>query len=406
MHDLIGQRLADEVYYYIQKGLLGPQLPNSLTTGEIRVTLPPGSADSEDYQQFVSKNLVPIWTESISLLSSTLHRFFQVKSLAVKLWFATSEGTINLKDLPSAKDKVAHWKIKNAALPQSLRIMQSKMSPLMFAVQSAKDPALAKIGPKDQARFLESKDEFLSNTLWRFLQLRRFIGADHKLTSWGKTLETALSSLDEADHELVEPLFVAVELMRFGQLNGKDMFPKVSGGPTRLSGEEKDYAVLISRVACLGKIHHKSLGYSGPLDRQLFSYRGLISAVRSTLREQVEVILVNLLLNGDVNRERDDWWELVVGMPFIDDNDCGLGIAVRTYLDDLTNYDDMPMEEAVEKVKAKGRTWFQHGHSFAGNLDKAFKLWDAVYTASQNAGRDVKDSKLFAGANEWLSVRR
>lgn len=70
--------------------------------------------------------------------------------------------------------------------------------------------------------------------------------------------------------------------------------------------------MLISRVACLGKLHHKPIGYSGPLSRQLFSYRGLISAVRTTFREQVEVILANLLLNGDVSRDRNDWTDIAL----------------------------------------------------------------------------------------------
>lgn len=158
MHDIIGQRLPEEVYFYISKGLLGPQIPNWLTTQEIRVTLPLGSADSESYRQLVSKQLVPVWAESISLLSSTLHRFYQAKPLSLKFWYEKdSRGTINLKDLPSAKDKVAHWKIKTTALPQTLRNKQVQSSPLLFAVQSLKDTALmdealSKTDPKDKTK--------------------------------------------------------------------------------------------------------------------------------------------------------------------------------------------------------------------------------------------------------------
>jgi len=39
-------------------------------------------------------------------------------------------------------------------------------------------------------------------------------------------------------------------------------------------------------------------------------------------------------------------------------------------------------------------------------LDLAFKLWDAVYKGTQNAGKEVKDSKLWSDANKWLSERR
>lgn len=67
-------------------------------------------------------------------------------------------------------------------------------------------------------------------------------------------------------------------------------------------------------------------------------------------------------------------------LPFIDDNDCGLGIAVRTYLDDLPLQPKPTSEEARDEVKSKGKEWFQHSDSFNGNLERAFKLWDAVGT--------------------------
>ena len=65
-------------------------------------------------------------------------------------------------------------------------------------------------------------------------------------------------------------------------------------------------------------------------------------------------------------------------LPFINDNDCGLGIAVRTYLDDLPLQANLTSPTARTEVKAKGKDWFQHSDSFSGNLDMAFKLWDAV----------------------------
>ena len=65
-------------------------------------------------------------------------------------------------------------------------------------------------------------------------------------------------------------------------------------------------------------------------------------------------------------------------LPFIDDNDCGLGIAVRTYLDDLPQNPEPTSPSVRAEIKAKGMEWFQHSNSFSGNLDVAFQLWDAV----------------------------
>lgn len=156
--------------------------------------------------------------------------------------------------------------------------------------------------------------------------------------------------------------------------------------------EDKTFNILISRVACIAKLQHKSIGYSGPLSRQMLCYRTLISEVRSALRNLTEVVLAGLLLNGDADRDRKDWTELSVRyvhpdwfaailiprLPFMDDNDCGMGIAVRTYLDDLPLQADPTSPDARTEVKGKGKDWFQHSESFTSNLDTAFKLWDAV----------------------------
>jgi hypothetical protein len=87
---------------------------------------------------------------------------------------------------------------------------------------------------------------------------------------------------------------------------------------------------------------------------------------------------------------------------------------------------DPTSPEARAEVKSKGKEWFQHSDSFTGNLDLAFKLWDAVstldvtdlgferwtdptlqvYKGTQHAGNNFKDGKLFENANSWLAERR
>lgn len=70
--------------------------------------------------------------------------------------------------------------------------------------------------------------------------------------------------------------------------------------------------MLVSRVACIAKLQHKPIGYSGPLSRQLLCYRSLVSEVRTSLRNLIEVVLASLLLSGEVSRDRKDWVELAV----------------------------------------------------------------------------------------------
>lgn len=74
--------------------------------------------------------------------------------------------------------------------------------------------------------------------------------------------------------------------------------------------EDKTFNMLVSRVACIAKLQHKPIGYSGPLSRQLLCYRSLICEVRTALRNLIESVLASLLLSGDADRDRKDWVQL------------------------------------------------------------------------------------------------
>ncbi|KAJ5783035.1 XPG N-terminal [Penicillium paradoxum] len=407
MHELIGQRLPEELYFYISKGIIGADVPNFLTTGEVRISLPLGTEDTEIYRQLVGDILTPIRTQSICLLANSLHRFYQTKVIQIRPWFEeTSDRPINLKGIPSVKETIQRWRIHGGELPEGIKKLQTPRGSFKFAVQSLSDPEFAsKSFANKETPVLSSQEDILSNVMWRFLQLRGYVDDKHKLTSWGQCLVQALSAVDPVEN-LEESVFIAIEMVRLGLLNTKPWFSHVSGGPMRGSEDDKAFNMLISRLACVGKLQHKSIGYSGPLSRQLLCYRSLISEVRSALRNLIEVVLAGLLLSGDADRNRNDWTEMAIKLPFIDDNDCGLGIAVRTYLDDLPLQANPTSPEARSDVKAKGKEWFQHSESFTGNLDLAFKLWDAVYAGTQGAGKEFKEAKFWDDANKWLAERR
>lgn len=122
MHELIGQRLPEELYFYMSKGILGAHIPSCLTSGEVLLSLPLGAEDSEIYRRLVGELLTPIRTQSICLLSNSLHRFYQTKQIAIRTWYEPkSDRTIKLKDLPPVKDDVVTWKVKTDSLPIEVR---------------------------------------------------------------------------------------------------------------------------------------------------------------------------------------------------------------------------------------------------------------------------------------------
>lgn len=122
MHELIGQRLPEELYFYMSKGILGAHIPNCLTSGEVVLSLPLGAEGSDIYRRLVGELLMPIRTQSICLLSNSLHRFYQKKEISIRTWYdPKADRTIRLKDLPSVRDEVITWKVKTDVLPAEVR---------------------------------------------------------------------------------------------------------------------------------------------------------------------------------------------------------------------------------------------------------------------------------------------
>ena len=56
-----------------------------------------------------------------------------------------------------------------------------------------------------------------------------------------------------------------------------------------------------------------------------------------------------------------------------------MGIAVKSYLDEVAGQPDPTSPATREAVRRKGSAdWFPHTLDYGGDLDRAFEIWDAV----------------------------
>ena len=117
VHEFVGQRLPDELFFYLSKGIIGPEILNCLTSGEIVLTLPAGVQDNSAYRQLVVDRLNDIRTLSLKLLGESLNRYYGTRIINLKVWYErdTSNLAINIRDVPSLREKMATWKIKESA---------------------------------------------------------------------------------------------------------------------------------------------------------------------------------------------------------------------------------------------------------------------------------------------------
>lgn len=65
---------------------------------------------------------------------------------------------------------------------------------------------------------------------------------------------------------------------------------------------DRQYNLLISRVAGLGTLRHKQIGFMGPLSQHMLGFNSMINAVRSASRDLVEVCATQMFISGSVNR--------------------------------------------------------------------------------------------------------
>ncbi|KAH8908699.1 PIN domain-like protein [Coniochaeta sp. PMI_546] len=163
---------------------------------------------------------------------------------------------------------------------------------------------------------INSADSIVTLTIWRFLHLRDYISDAHTLTKWGNALATAMEALKPTVDKnpdvgnLYEQLLVAFELIRFDLLNSKNKHEELQGLPMNGTEEDKASLLLVSRCASLLKLRHESIGYTGPLSKNLLHFRSLASEVRSADRDLTEAILASTFLRGQSERERDDYFEI------------------------------------------------------------------------------------------------
>ncbi|KAI4163464.1 MAG: hypothetical protein LQ342_002971 [Letrouitia transgressa] len=401
VHDCVGQRLPEELNMYLSRGMVRSRVLNWLASGKVLVAAPNDGGDSVSYQNLVRTQLEPLRKQALSLLADSLNRYYQRKEITTRYWFDHSTVTkFNIKDLlPSPKDSIAAW---NASAGEFIP------GSLSFAIRSLGDSEFAArtVTPKSTrlTNTLKTIHEIKANTVWRFLQLRGYIDRQHQLTFWGKVLETVLSTVGhEQDQE--KAAILAVELMRFDLLTADTMFTGYSGAPMRGTDLDKRNCMLVSRVACLGKIHHQSRGYSGPLSRHMLAYYSIVSVLQAHLRDLVEMSLVTMFLEGLVDREREDWMEISLGLPFYTEHSCALGVVMMTYLDELCTREDPTSEVTREEMKIRTEGWFEYC-DFAASQKDAFHLWNAVYQGVKMAGKEVKAQNDWDEVNHWLSQRR
>lgn len=414
VHEFIGQRLPEELYFYLSRGIVGPQVLDMITT-EVYIQIAPlDNNESEEYKKFLDV-LNGMRTESLSILAKSMHRYWLNREVKVYNWFdVTHPKTLVHKEIGYPLETAQKWNVREDLWGPEMD-KQKPWGEFAFCITSLEDKSFAAktVTPKIPEKLLETEDDIRVNVLWRMLQMRGFIhGETHSPTPWGNALIAAIKSLDTEDETLIMPLYIGLELFRMKALKSENFTPSFSGAPARGSDVDRANTMLISRVCGLVNMDHKAIGYTGPLSRNLLAFNGFSRALTRELRNFIEMTLVNMLMAGDVERDseyRRDWADLGLKLPFIDEANSCLGIAAKTYLDELCSEPNPTADDVKSKHMNKLPEMIPQAIDVLGDLELGFRVWDGIVAGIrilQKEGVMEAECKTFLEADRWLSDRR
>ncbi|EFY87968.1 XPG I-region protein [Metarhizium acridum CQMa 102] len=412
-HEYLGLQLPAELFHYLNTGLIGARNLNSITHGQIVVQPTLDGVVSDEYKKLITTKLVPIKEQALGLIIPRVHRGIGHKDITLRVWFDPKfSHTINHRaQQPPPSQRVGTWDVKESDLRSVFPA--GFAGPIYLEVLAlANAEFVAKtIAKESKIRGIDSLEMVTSVSIWRFLHLRGYVSDSHTLTKWGNALATTLLALKDAAENrpevpaLDEAALLAFELVRHGILGAKHQ-ENIAGLPRRGTDEDKTSLVLISQCATLLKLRHQVYGYTGPLNKSLLAFRSQSSAVREVDRDLIEAIVASMFMYGQSRRDREDYLEISQRLPFLQEPDIGLGIAVRTFFDE----DDAShsKEKRNERLEEFPKTFVPFAEALTDDFRICVDFFNALNQGMQTLGSDelpAADKTAWSNAQAYLDAR-
>ncbi|RCH91950.1 hypothetical protein CU098_001354, partial [Rhizopus stolonifer] len=418
IHEFIGYRLPDELYYYLMRGLIGPQSINNLVSGVLIESAPLDNGESVEYRNFLTQ-LLNIRTQTLSLLTQPLHPFYKTRKVASYFWFEPTveqimhhqptEGNastrIDATPLNTIYEKTKSWNVTKDFIQPELEHQKTTVIDIKFCIHAVENESKASktISQPHPEQLLEEKNEIVANVLWKTLEIRDFLtSSKHIYTPWGQALAGTLASNPTMLLSTQEALLTALELIRFEVLTDRE-YSKTYSHPLG-DANQKKHIILLSRAFSLLPMHLKSIPWSGPLNRDLLVFNSFVKALNRSYRNLCEMLTLSFFLNGLVKKDRDDYYSIADSLPYMADVNVALGLVCKHYLERITE-GKSPLESLSLTEKA-----FPTCESVKSDLEQGFQFWNQLFEAVQTLFKteSIHSTTLdmFQGANQWLQKNR
>ncbi|CAE6464140.1 unnamed protein product [Rhizoctonia solani] len=433
LHDIFTNRLPDEVFYYLSRGLFTPQALVWLTSGQVIENPPLDNGETTEYRRFVKDVITEGATgpraTALALITSVLHSTWQKTRVATFFWYDNNPKNVispNGTQTTTLVERVVNWNVPSGIVEDELRRQSS--STIDFALclgATSTDKLASRTRTKPNPNHpLEKKDEVVANVIWRFLELRGFLLHSHTHSPLARALHTVLLSVKVND-KFQDSLYLFLEMVRAGVIHGNLWSGRAySGGPSFGDDEEKKSMLLIMRVLSIVPLSCHPQPWSGPLSRELLVFNSFLRSLSKALRTLVETVALNMLLQQQARRPREDLLEIAVSLPFQQEVNTGYGILAKVYLDALVAINGGPVksrdDEGVQEAKDGAMELVEE--TFTGvkyprhEVERGFRFWDAALGTIRTLSQDTSGSagptvsaelvESFEKAQAWLAPMR
>ncbi|KAI8645014.1 temperature dependent protein affecting M2 dsRNA replication-domain-containing protein [Parasitella parasitica] len=168
--------------------------------------------------------------------------------------------------------------------------------------------------------------------------------------------------------------------------------------------KEAHYLTLPCIVIITNGSQGSSAPWSGPLNRDLLVFNSFVKALNRSYRNLLEMLTLSFFLNGLVQKDRKDYYQIADSLPYLADVNVALGLVCKFYLERVV--EGKSAAEALELTEKA----FPTCNSVKSDLEKGFAFWSQLFTAIEtlDKARSIEKStfEMFLGANEWLQKVR
>ncbi|KAJ9086460.1 hypothetical protein DSO57_1003796 [Entomophthora muscae] len=406
----MGHRLPDEVFVYMAHGLVSHHVPSALLSGVIVDSQPLCSGESQEYRKFL-KDLHPLRSQTLALLTRHLHGFFQSRKVYVAFWFEPKEEHLLLpyESVQMPKCLTAKWRCNQTLLNQEMERQNfDGESELAFAINASGSPKFVDLD-ESARELLETTDQIVVTALIRFLEFRGLLYQPSAASPFGQGLYKTVADMTVMPNDQMEGLIVAVELIRLGVLTNAPFNTEYTDTYlSHIPEEARPHARLFSRVMCMIPMSFGRAPWSGPVDRNLLCFQSCVRVMTRTLRHMVEMVAMGILLSGECSKPRTDLTDISVRLPFSQEPNTALAILAKLYLNRLCQYPQTKPDHWFEEGQLP-RT-FPCSSDPLDDIQRGFEFWDqlvqvlTVVNSQLSTPLDV--FQQFVDANQWLQDKR